>query len=456
MKKIGKSRHSLGVFSLAMIAIVSVDSLRNLPIAAQYGFSLVIFYIVAGLIFFLPLAWVTARLAAMYPITGGSYVWVSTAFGNSWGYLAIWLQWLYNMIWYPTIFSFISSILASLIYQGGEHNKLIILSSSLGFFWLISFLHAKGMRTTSWISTGSAILGTLFPMFLIIALGAYWLGSGKPSATVLSWETLWPGAYDFKNIGYFANILFSLLGLEVIAMHAGNVSNPAKTYPKAVAISSVIILITIICSSLALCIIMPVEKIVLLSGLMDVLQFYFAAYHITNVAALIGICIIIGGLGIASSWMIGMARGLHVSLCNMNAPAWLQRLNKQQMPSGVILLQTIVYSILSSAFLLFPDINSSYWVLSVMTAQFALFYYILLFVAAIKLIRLKKLSPVNNVFSVLLPVLAIIACLLGIIVGFIPPDFIRGANKLKYELLLIGVFAIICLLPSLRFVYKWK
>ena len=48
MSSVTKSKHRLGLLPLVMIAIVSVDSLRNVPIGAQYGFSLISFYLLAG------------------------------------------------------------------------------------------------------------------------------------------------------------------------------------------------------------------------------------------------------------------------------------------------------------------------------------------------------------------------------------------------------------------------
>ena len=96
----------LTTFKLIAIGVVSVDNLRNLPIGAQYGFSLVFFYILAAITFFIPLAWVTSQMATKFPKTGGSYLWIKSAFGESFSQLSLWLQWLYNMIWYPTIFTF--------------------------------------------------------------------------------------------------------------------------------------------------------------------------------------------------------------------------------------------------------------------------------------------------------------------------------------------------------------
>ena len=40
----------MGVFGLVMINVIAVDSLRALPATAQYGFSVVFYYLLAGLL----------------------------------------------------------------------------------------------------------------------------------------------------------------------------------------------------------------------------------------------------------------------------------------------------------------------------------------------------------------------------------------------------------------------
>lgn len=359
MKAKHNSKSELGTLALIMMAIISVDSLRNLPISAQFGVSLVTFYLIAGLGFFLPLAWITSKLATQYPKMGGSYIWIREAYGRNWGHFAICLQWLYNMIWYPTIFAFITATVAILLGHHLDQSKWFVFLLSLGLFWVLSYIHTLGLHFSKWINMASAIIGTLLPMTVIISLAVYWLFAGHASATSLTWHALIPTWHDAKNIGFFSNVLFSILGLEVIAVYAGHVSRPQQIYPKAMSISAILILLTLVCSSLALCIIMPVEKITLITGLVDVLQLFFAAFHIQHITFLIGLCIIIGGLGIASSWMLGLAKSLHVSLSSMTfSPAWLQALNRNQVPTGIIWMQALVYSVLLSAFLFFSKHES--------------------------------------------------------------------------------------------------
>ncbi len=105
----------LGVFSLVMINVIAVDSLRTLPISAHYGSSIIFYYLLAAITFFIPAALVTAELATGWPTKGGIYAWVKEAFGAKVGFLIIWLQWIYNIVWYPTILSFVAVTIAYLI-----------------------------------------------------------------------------------------------------------------------------------------------------------------------------------------------------------------------------------------------------------------------------------------------------------------------------------------------------
>lgn len=411
----------LGTFQLVMIAIVSVDSLRNLPIAAQYGGALISLYLFAGLTFFLPLAWITSQLAVRFPHVGGSYWWIEAAFGKTLANISIWLQWIYNVIWYPTIFAFIASTLLTLIKPDAENNAVFVFLISATLFWGVTFMHSFGVKISSIVSTISAMIGTLLPMFFLIGIATYWLLSGSPSATPILLPNLLPNIETFNNIAHFSNILFSLLGLEVIAMHAGNVSDPERAYPRALFMSATIILLSLICSSLALCIIVPAEKIGLISGIMDVFQLFFTNYHFPLAIILFGWCIVIGGLGIAASWMIGVARGLHVALVAANAPVALLQLNKNGVPVNVLYIQGIVYTLLLSVFILLPNVSKSYWLLSALAAQFALVYYVLLFAAAIKLLRTTQQTRIRAFANIALPIIAGTVSLIGIIVGFMPP-----------------------------------
>ena len=106
MANISKSV-KLGVFTLAIMNVTAVVSLRGLPAEAEYGLSSAFYYLFAAIVFLIPTSLVAAELAAMFQDKqGGVFRWVGEAYGARTGFLAIWLQWIESTIWYPTVLTF--------------------------------------------------------------------------------------------------------------------------------------------------------------------------------------------------------------------------------------------------------------------------------------------------------------------------------------------------------------
>jgi len=111
-KFISKSmkQKSLGLFQLVMINVIAVDSIRTLTFSAVYGFSLVFSMRWQPFFSFFQPLWISAELGTRWPNRGGIYVWVREAFGKKLSLVIIWLNWLYNIIWYPTILALIAEL----------------------------------------------------------------------------------------------------------------------------------------------------------------------------------------------------------------------------------------------------------------------------------------------------------------------------------------------------------
>ena len=90
-----QSNKALSLFSLVMINVVAIDNLKSLPFGAKFGLSLVFYYVLAALFFFIPVALVAAECATGWPNRGGMYVWVREALGNRWAFFVIWIVWIY-------------------------------------------------------------------------------------------------------------------------------------------------------------------------------------------------------------------------------------------------------------------------------------------------------------------------------------------------------------------------
>lgn len=395
---------------------------------------------------------VAAELATAYPETGGIYVWVREAFGKRAAFITIWLQWIYNVVWYPTILAFIAATLSYLISPELGNNKYYLLITVLILFWVFTILNCFGMKISSIVSTIGATIGTIFPMLFMIFLAILWCLEGKPM--MVGYPSTWLPDFDsWGDVSLFAVVLFGLLGMEMSAVHAEEVKNPQRDYPKALFYSTLLVISTLSLGSLAIVVVVPNESLSVVSGLIDAYAVFFKSYNMSWMTSIIAVLIILGGLSGVSAWIIGPTKGLMVSARDGSLPAKFAHVNKYGAPTTILFTQAIIFTVLSSAFILLDSINAAYWMLSDLCAQMALMVYIFMFAAAIKLRYARTNQPCGytvpggNFFMWFLCIIGILCCLTAIVIGFVPPTQIPVGNVVVFESFLIGGLLLFVLIP---------
>ena len=83
-----KQTVKLGVFTLAIMNVTAVVSLRGLPAEAVYGMSSAFYYLFAAIVFLIPTSLVAAELAAMFQDKqGGVFRWWAKPTEKNWASL---------------------------------------------------------------------------------------------------------------------------------------------------------------------------------------------------------------------------------------------------------------------------------------------------------------------------------------------------------------------------------
>ena len=359
-------KQKISVFSLVLLITGAIDSIRNLPGVALFGSSLIFFFILSAIIFLIPVALVSAELASTwYQEEGGIYSWVNKAFGENIAFLAIWLQWINTLIWYPTILSFIAGLFAYLISPTLAHNKYYLISVILIVFWGLTLIGLRGLRASATFASTCALLGMILPMGFIIVLAVIWLVSGKPLAIDLSLSHLIPHSGDGQSWVSLTAIMTSFLGMELAAVHVRHIDNPQKSFPRAMFFSVLLILSTMILGSLAIAFVLPKAQINLVDGVMQAFHNFLQVYHLSYLLPVIITLLLLGSLGSMVNWIISPAKGLLLAADSNFLPHSLYRLNKYGVASRVLILQAILVTLFCSGFLLFPRINTIYWLFTV-------------------------------------------------------------------------------------------
>lgn len=443
-------RRVVHVFVLVMLNVSIMASLRNLPLVAEYGYSAIFYFIVVGIFFLVPCALVSAELATGWPKSGGIYIWVREAFGDMWGFFAIWMQWVHNVTWYPAILAFVATTLAFVFYPPLASNHMYVLAVVLVGFWGMTFMNFLGIRTSSLFSTLGVIAGTILPGVFLITLGAIWLFSGQPAQIQFDYAGIIPDLSRIDNLVFLGGLFLAFAGLEVSSGYAGEVKNPQKNYPKAIILAALITFFLFMLGSLSIGIVIPKENISLVAGLMDALQIFLAKYHISWLLPLLGVLLVLGAIAEVNSWVIGPVKALYTTSVHGNLPPIFQYTNSKGVPVNLLLFQAVIVTLSSMVFMLMPSLSSSYWILSALSTQIYLVMYLLMFLAAI---RLRYTKPdVPRAYRIphphkgiwLVACIGMITCLFGILLVFIPPAQINVGSLAFFEgFLIIGLLVMI-------------
>ncbi len=136
-----------------------------------------------------------------------------------------------------------------------------------------------------------------------------------------------------------------------------------------------------------------------------------------------------------------------------NLPRFLRGKNRFGAPGAILIFQGVIVSIMSSIFILMPTINSSYWLLTTISAQLYMVMYILMFIAAIRL--RYKYPKIKRPFTIsggkagiwFIAALGASICLFTIVIGFYPPQGIEIYNLFQYEALITFGLVFFSLVP---------
>lgn len=458
-EKIIKIPKALSVFTLAMINVAAIGSVKNWPFIAEFGFSSLFYLIVAALVFFFPVSLVSAELATGWPKKGGVYLWVKEAFGPNMGFLAVWLLWVENVAWYPTVLSFAAATIAYIFDPTLANHTLYTVSVVLIIFWAATIANFFGMKTSGWVSDIGAICGTIIPGTIIILLGGYWILEGSPFHIQFSFANFFPDL-SLNTMVFFTGVMLAFAGMEMSSVHALDVRNPQRDFPRAILLSAGLILGLSILGVLSIAMVVPQSEISLTAGTMQAFSVFLSKYNLKWVIPMIAALMAVGLFGSVSTWIIGPTKGLLAAGQEGHLPRMFHHTNKHRAPTTLMVFQGIIGSLLSLMFLLMPSVSSGFWILTVLVAQLYLVMYVLVLAAALRLryTQPKKERPYKipggMVGMWLICGIGIIASVFALLIGYLPPVQINVGNPVFYTGFLIGGTLIGCIAPFVIILFK--
>lgn len=352
--------------------------LGSAPIIQSAGPSIILGYLIGGLIAFLMMRQL-GEMIVHEPVTGSFSYFAFKYWGKFSGFLTGWNYWvLYILVamteltaigkyinyWWPHIPSWLSVLI---------------------FFVAVTLANLANVKMYAesefWLS-----LMKVLAIVAMIVFGVYLLITADASSTA-SVSNLWKHGGFFPNgvDGLFymlAFMMFAFGGIELISMAAAETENPEKNIPRAVNQTVIRVFLFYICSLAVLLSLVPWNQLNL--GDLDHSPFVmiFSQMGIAWAAHLLNFIILTASLSVCNSGMYANSRML-VGLAEQgNAPKLFTKVSKQGVP---------VAAVLCSGLLIFGCVILNYWV-----PEKALSYLIYIVVAAavlnwmmISLIHLK-------------------------------------------------------------------
>ncbi|MDH4039237.1 MAG: APC family permease [Gammaproteobacteria bacterium] len=254
---------------MVLFTVSAILLLDTLTAAASVGAPSVFWWVFLGIVFFLPIALVSAEMGCAYPEQGGIYAWIRDAFGGRWASRATWCYWVNTAVWIPAIFILFAGVFKQMFYPdlslGGQ------IAVGIALTWLAVLVNVITLDVGKWIPNLGAIFKVL--IFLAIIVGAFIHIEGHGMANPLSPETLKPDWGD--SLKYIPAIIYGMLGFELVSAGSKEMKNPARDVPRAILISGVIILILYLLGTTAVLAAIPAGDINLVEGLIDTLYLFF-------------------------------------------------------------------------------------------------------------------------------------------------------------------------------------
>jgi len=449
----GKQARTLGASSIALISLAAVLTLRSMPSIAEEGWSSITYYLLGAILFFIPLALVAAELATGWPRAGGVYAWVREAFGDRLGFLSIWFEWVENVVWFPTVLSFVAAAVAYVIEPSLANEKVYLVIVMLAVFWGLTLLNFFGEKWTMRLNNPAVIAGTLIPAVVLIVLGAYWLLAGRHLQIPFSASKLKPNLSSISHVVFFVGVVLGYAGIEMAGFHAKETKNPSRDFPRAIFLAALLIVGISVLATLAIAFIVPQAKLSLVAGIPQAFALFFKQLGIgvwatKLMSGLVGL----GTLALISTWLLGPSKGLYASERTGDLPPELHYVNKRHVPVAVLVCQGILTTLFALLFLLVPSVNSSYWILTALTTQILVMMYILIFAAAIRLRYTQPDTPraykvpggKAGIWTV--AGIGIFGSAASLIIGFVPPSGVSHWPTPIYVAVMIGLI-IVCSAP---------
>ena len=347
-------KKELGLRDLVLTQIVFVVGSSWVGTAAKLGPSQTVYWLLAILLFYLPIAGVIIYLNGIMPLEGGLYQWAKLGFNEFVGFIVAWNLWLLGI----SVMAGTGLVIATnLAYAFGPNmawmpgNRLFVSALNGILFAALILVTIRGLSLGKWVhNIGAILLLITYGAVILLPIIARIMGK-LPEYHPVEWVL--PSASLFSLNIFSKMALGALSGFEYVAILAGETRAPAKNVGRSVLIAAPIIALMFILGTSSVMAYTRFADLDLIGPVPQALSAGARAFGGagTTVAAIA--ILMLGGRAIAlvSIYFTGNTRLPMVAGWDSLLPAWFTRLQpRYKTPVNSILfvgIVTLVFAIAS-------------------------------------------------------------------------------------------------------------
>ena len=344
-------KKELGLFDLVLTQVVFVVGTFWVGWAARLGTEQNVFWILAIVTFYLPLAAAVIFLNRLMPLEGGLYQWSKLAFNDFVAFMVGWNLWVFAISILAGVGLVVTTNISYAIGPAAARMK-----DSTWAIMAISFLLVVGMviAATRGLALGKWVhnVGGLVHMItfaILIALPIFALSRAHGLLDYQPFAVQFPTFTEY-NVNVASKLaLGALTGFEYIAILAGETRAPARNIGRSVVIAAPVIAAMFILGTSSVLAFVPRDQIDLIGPIPQVLSIGFRQLGWVGTIGSIAILgITVRTIALMSIYFAGNTRLPMVAGWDRLLPSWFSRLHpKYKTPINSILFVGAVTLVLA-------------------------------------------------------------------------------------------------------------
>jgi len=255
---ISAETRKLTLTALVLMIFTSVFGFNNIPRSFfLMGYGAIPWYLLSGLTFFIPFAFMIAEFGAAFrKEKGGIYSWMAKSIGPKYAFVGTFMWYASYIVWMVNISNGIWIVFSNAIFGKDTTPTWTLFGlnstqtiGALGVLWIlvVTFTATKGLEKIKKVTNVGGVAVALLNIVLLVGALAVLIGNGGHLAQPIVDASSFVNSPNPKYgspiavLGFLVFALFAYGGIEVVGGLVDETKNPEKTFPKGIIFASVII-----------------------------------------------------------------------------------------------------------------------------------------------------------------------------------------------------------------------